>query len=171
MSNDATYQSPFAEALRSTGISRQTAHRYQALANVPDAVFEDALAGPTKPTTSGVLARAAVSEARSPKPQVSDDALWLWGRLRDFENLGLLDGDSKLLCSDMTDAMRADVMRLAPIVAEALARLVQGSAAPNALTSGNSERFRPFLPCNLEQVEPSARGRRGFGTDYHNGIN
>ena len=36
--------SEFAQALRSTGISRQTAHRYQALANVPVAVVEDALA-------------------------------------------------------------------------------------------------------------------------------
>jgi len=34
--------SEFAQALRTTGICRQTAHRYQALANVPEAVIADA---------------------------------------------------------------------------------------------------------------------------------
>jgi hypothetical protein len=38
LSNDATTEkSPYAEALTTNGISRQTAHRYRALAAVPDA--------------------------------------------------------------------------------------------------------------------------------------
>jgi len=48
--------SPYAEGLQSTGISTQTASRYQALANVPAPVFEQALRAPeTKPTTNGIL--------------------------------------------------------------------------------------------------------------------
>jgi hypothetical protein len=35
-------QSPYAEALTTNVISRQTAHRYQALAAVPDAMFDTA---------------------------------------------------------------------------------------------------------------------------------
>lgn len=43
LSNDATTSpSPYAEALASNGMSRQTAHRYQALANVPQADFDAA---------------------------------------------------------------------------------------------------------------------------------
>lgn len=50
--------SPYAKALADTGISTQTASRYQALANVPAATFEAALREPAKPTTSGLLAKA-----------------------------------------------------------------------------------------------------------------
>lgn len=50
--------SPYAQALADTGISTQSASRYQALANVPHETFEAALRDPEKPTTAGVLARA-----------------------------------------------------------------------------------------------------------------
>lgn len=44
-----------AQALADTGVSRQQAHRYQALADVPKAVFDEALSDPIAiPTTSGV---------------------------------------------------------------------------------------------------------------------
>lgn len=111
LSNDATTgPSPFAAALADTGMSRQTAHRYQQLASIPQDDFDAALAGPDKPSTSGLI-----RSAREPqKPTVSDDALWLWGRLRDFENRGFLDGEQSV--PDMTDAMMADVRRLVPLV-------------------------------------------------------
>ena len=41
------------------------------------------------------------------------DALWLWGRLRDFEQMGLLQRSVDDLLSEMTDAMRTDAVRLA----------------------------------------------------------
>ena len=50
--------SPYATALSDTGISRQTAHRFQALANVPQNVFDQALADPDKPSATKVMARA-----------------------------------------------------------------------------------------------------------------
>lgn len=46
--NDAEPPSPYAEALQRTGISTQTASRYQALANVPRDVFEQARARSTR---------------------------------------------------------------------------------------------------------------------------
>lgn len=117
LSNDVTTeQSPYATALADTGMSRQTAHRYQQLADMPRGDFEAALAGPEKPSTSGII--RAFREPQ--KPRVSDEALWLWGRLRDFENKGFLDCRVEAVLDEMTDAMRADVARLAPLVREFL---------------------------------------------------
>ena len=45
-------------------------------------------------------------------------ALWLWGRLRDFEREGILDDTQWRLLDQMTDGMRADVLRLAVVVRE-----------------------------------------------------
>ncbi|MDP1873679.1 hypothetical protein [Phenylobacterium sp.] len=111
--------SPYASALYEHGISRQTAHKFQALANIPEADFERALKAPEKPSTKGVIARATVREP-TPAPRVPDDALWLWGRLRDFERDGYFSADPSRLLRQMTDAMRADVLRLAPLVADFL---------------------------------------------------
>lgn len=123
VSAPVTQQSPYAAALLDTGISRQTAHRFQALANVPQKVFDKALSEPDRPSAAKVLARAKIDEAASPQPKVSDEALWLWGRLRDFERMGYLTISPATLFQTMTDAMRADVLRLAPMVGEALSAI------------------------------------------------
>lgn len=122
-SNDATQQSAYAAALEDHGISRQTAHRYQALAAVPEKVFEDALSGPEKPTAVRVVARAKLREAADPVPVMSTEALWLWGRLRDFENKGYFVMRPAQLFGGMTDGMREDVLRLAPLVSGFLSSL------------------------------------------------
>jgi hypothetical protein len=36
---------------------------------------------------------------------VSDDALWLWGRLRDFERHGLLDQDPRAVLETVLETM------------------------------------------------------------------
>lgn len=120
MSNDATcVASPYAETLERTGISRQTAHRYQALAAVPNETFEAAMREPERPTTAGVLAKAeaskAVQQARDPAPQMPADSLWLWGRLRDLEREGYFDKNPSALLEPMTETMRADVIRILPL--------------------------------------------------------
>lgn len=80
VSNDATRQeftpynapiipSEFAQALRSTGISRQTAHRYQAVANVPDAVVREVPANLSKPPIGRASVLATLREARFSMPQ------------------------------------------------------------------------------------------------------
>jgi hypothetical protein len=71
-----------------------------------------------EPTRAAV--RREIVSAPPRKPQVSDDALWLWGRLCDFERHGYLKAPAGDLLDDMTPAMRGDVLRLAPLVAEYL---------------------------------------------------
>jgi len=106
--------SAYASALESTGLSRQTANRYQALANVPQPVFEDALRDPVrKPTTTRIL-----NEARDPTPKLDEAALWIWGRARDFEREGFGDKDPATLLAGMTDTMRDDMLRIVPLMAD-----------------------------------------------------
>ncbi len=57
--------------------------------------------------------------ARPTPPKVMDPkALWIWGRLKDFERDGMLSADPKRLLAEMTEPMRADVRRLLPLVRE-----------------------------------------------------
>jgi hypothetical protein len=58
-----------------------------------------------KPTTDGIIRSAAPAKVTP----VSDDALWLWGRLRDFERHGLLDQDPRAVLETMTPSMLDDV--------------------------------------------------------------
>lgn len=111
--------SPYAAALDQHGISRQTAHKFQALASIPKADFERALSAPEKPTTKGVITRANLRDP-TPTPRVSDRALTLWGDLRNFERNGFFGADCAILFAEMTDAMRADVRRLVPQVKDLL---------------------------------------------------
>jgi hypothetical protein len=116
-SNGATKsESAYAVALESNGISRQTASRYQALANVPAEDFEQALRDPvSRPSTTRII-----QQARDPAPQIDDDALWLWGRLRDFEREKFSHMNPTDLLASMTESMRSDVVRIAPSMAEFL---------------------------------------------------
>ena len=55
--------------------------------------------------------------APAPTPKIMDpSALWLWGRLKDFERNGVLSSDSARLLNEMTAPMREDVARLTPLV-------------------------------------------------------
>lgn len=68
--------------------------------------------------------RAAVKRAIAPQqPRVSDESLWLWGRLKDFEAKGITARDPATLLLNMTPPMREDVRRLAPLVREFLEEL------------------------------------------------
>ena len=107
-------KSAYAEALEETGMSRQQAHNFQALANVPEEDFEAALADPKKPSRAGVMRKVKA------EPEVSDAGLWVWGRLRDFERGKYLEMKAQDLFAGMTETMVQDVLRLAPKVAEFL---------------------------------------------------
>lgn len=108
-----TPQSPYAQALASDQISTQAASRYQALADVPQDVFDDALRSPEKPSTRGLI-----EKARDPQHKMPADSLWFWGRLRDFERDGYFDKSIDDLIAPMTDSMRADVRRILPLMAD-----------------------------------------------------
>lgn len=107
---DARDRGKTPSTLSDLGISRDQSSRWQQLADVPEGDFEAALAAPEKPSTNGILA--------GKKAPMDSRALWLWGRLRDFERDGLLDENPQTILSEMTDAMQADVRRLAQPVTD-----------------------------------------------------
>jgi hypothetical protein len=98
--------------LSGLGISKQQSANWQRLAAVPEDEFEAALADPDeKPTTNGIIGK--------PKPTpVEDDALWLWGRLLEFERRGILTRPANGVLQTMLPHMDETVRELAPKVAE-----------------------------------------------------
>ena len=101
--------------LSDLGITRDQSSKWQQLANVPAAEFERAVNsdGP-KPTTDGIINANILRER--PQPRMDADALWLWGRLRDFERNELFNRKPHELLAAMTDSMRDDCFRISPRV-------------------------------------------------------
>jgi hypothetical protein len=107
-----------AVTLSDVGVSRNQSSQWQQLAEIPDEDFEVALQA-ERPTTSGIIAAHTEPSRR----QMDERALWLWGRLQDFERMHLLDADPQMLFGDMFEHMQDTTRRLAPIVTEWLGRL------------------------------------------------
>lgn len=105
------------EALEAAGVTTDQAHRWERLADVPEDRFEAALAGPDMPTTNGIL------QVNTPRDKVDSRALWLWGRLQDFERDGLLEVAPDQLIESMLGHMKETTRRLAPLVAAWLGRI------------------------------------------------
>lgn len=83
---------PSTPNLDDLGVSKDQSSRFQQLADVPDDEFEAALADPeSKPSTAGVIRQSKATNA----PPMDKHALWIWGRLRDFERDGILDRDPR----------------------------------------------------------------------------
>jgi hypothetical protein len=107
------------DTLHKAGISKDQASKWERLADIPDEEFEQALAGPDKPTTSSIIAAHA-----EPRPtQCDPSALWLWGRLLDFERDGLLMVEPNALTGTMLEHMQETTKRLAPLVSAWLGRI------------------------------------------------
>lgn len=76
--------------------------------------------GATRRALDGIIergeepTRAAVRReiAPRPEPRVSDNALWLWGRLRDFDSKGILNASPATILLGMTPEMRDDVRQV-----------------------------------------------------------
>jgi hypothetical protein len=109
--------------LSELGISRDQSSRWQKLAAIPDDDFERTFAGTgKKPSTAGIIA------ANSPPPEkkvspIDPRAVWLWGRLLDFERQNVLSADPAELFGTMIDHMKVTTRELAPLVAAWLERL------------------------------------------------
>jgi len=73
--------------------------------------------------TKAKLNREIVKPKPAPKKIMDQKALWLWGRLNDFDRDGILASDPTFLVSEMTEPMRADVKRLVPLVRAFLEQL------------------------------------------------
>ena len=58
-------------------------------------------------------------------PQMPNDVLWLWGRLRDFEREGFFTKDKARIVSSAPGFAQADIKRIAPKAAEFFGRLAK----------------------------------------------
>lgn len=65
--------------------------------------------------TRAALKREVI-ERPAPQRRMDPRALWLWGRVKDFEREGILAADPEELIAEMTEPMRADMRRLLPLV-------------------------------------------------------
>lgn len=88
-------------------------------------VLDEALAAGEEPTRAA-LARAIAPQptpVEPPRPPVPDDALWLWGRIKDFERQGYFTKNPRTLLDGMTAPMRADVCAILPGLVAFLTKL------------------------------------------------
>jgi hypothetical protein len=105
--------------LADLNISAKQSSNWQKLGDIPQRDFDRALRDAERPTTAGII-RAVTPPS---KPRVHDHALWLWGRLRDFKEYGLLDKEPADVTETMTAHMKDEVHALAPKVAAWLKRI------------------------------------------------
>jgi hypothetical protein len=100
-------------------VSHNQSKKWQKLANPSDEQFEAALDQADMPTTAGII-KATTPPKENP---VAAEALWLWGRLKDFERDGLLAKEPAEVMATMTSNMLDDVHTLAPRVAAWLRKI------------------------------------------------
>ena len=118
--------SPPPAKLSDLGITRDQSSKWQQLAAVPEHEFEEAISGDgPKPSTEGIILANRLKD--NPQPPMDSDALWLWGRIRDFERGTILTRDPKKLLAAMTDSMRDDVARIFPRLLTWLQRIEHGT--------------------------------------------
>jgi hypothetical protein len=110
LSFDTTGSAPM--TLSDMGVSRDQSSRWQKLGEVPDDEFEAALA------ERRVEQLIAKPEKEPPVEPVNADVLWLWGRLREFRERGLLNQTPDELEATATDHMIKEINELAPLVGE-----------------------------------------------------
>jgi hypothetical protein len=93
------------------GLTKNQSSKYQQLANVPEKEFEESINVPGSiPSAHGILRSRKKEEKR-----IDADALYLWGRLNDFERK-LFGRALDELLDEMTPAMRQDAERILPII-------------------------------------------------------
>lgn len=110
------------QTLEELGISHDQSSKWQQLAEIPPDQFEAALKGPEMPTTNGILAAVRPEKSKGPE-WMESDVLWMWGRLRDFEERGMLAVHPRHFYDKMHGAMQRDVRRLVPLVRDWLKKL------------------------------------------------
>jgi len=101
------------------GISPDQSSKWKKLADVPEDQFEDALRDPvTKPSTASIIRKLNGDTQR-----MNPAALWIWGRMRDFERDRIDNVDPRELSGEMTETMAADMRRILPSAIDYLSQL------------------------------------------------
>lgn len=77
--------------------------------------------------TRAALRREVVERTKPQSKEMDSRALWIWGRLKDFERDGIMDAGAAHLLHEMTPAMRGDVQRLAPMVRKFLEEIEEST--------------------------------------------
>lgn len=112
-------KSEYQQAKTKANISDTQAKRWQKLAAVDNDQFESALEDPGMPSTTGIIKKANGSDHK-----MEPKALWLWGRIRDFEKEEIESYDPDYLLGEMTEAMQADIKRIVPNMIDYLKELI-----------------------------------------------
>jgi hypothetical protein len=109
------------EILEALGITAKQAAQWEKLGAMTQRDFDLAIGESVKPPSTKGILRAS---APPPRLRVADpEALWLWGRLLDFERNGMLGREPAAVLESMTEEMLDDTHRLAPKVAAWLKRI------------------------------------------------
>lgn len=113
-------------SLAEAGIDKNLAKDARALASVPETKFEAAFASGGRPSIAEITGKpkpqpTASAEAHAPKKPAertadSTMALWLWGRVLDFERNGMLRADPATCVRVMEDFQIEDLRRVGPHV-------------------------------------------------------
>lgn len=128
--NERTASSPEAVGVTEIGLSHKQIHEARQIRDAESAdpgvtqrVLNDIVSRGEEPTKAKL--NREIQSKPAPAKVMDPKALWLWGRLKDFERGGIITADKAYLLSEMTEPMRDDVRRLAPLVSSFLNGLEQ----------------------------------------------
>jgi hypothetical protein len=104
--------------LADLGITKEQSSQWQQVAAIPKREREAYFADTSQiPTAGGLLSTHKAKHTPKPQmPKMDPNALWVWGRLCDFERDGILKLKAEILFMGMTAPMQEDVARIAPLV-------------------------------------------------------
>ncbi|MGF6636790.1 hypothetical protein [Paraburkholderia sp. MM6662-R1] len=125
VSHDSTPSRP--QTLADLGVTRDQSSKWQKLAAIPEAQFEEALRDPAGKPSTAALVREIRNDVAATINRIPEDVLWIWGRVRDFESDGYLSKNPIAIYDAMTDAMQADMRRIVPAMAAFLCAMLEGA--------------------------------------------
>lgn len=101
--------------LKDIGVSKDQSSKWQKMAAIPEEEREGYLAQPGIPSTEGMIRAHELKQNPTPvMPDFSEEALWIWGKLREAESNKMFEEDLNGLIFSMTTSMQKDMHHLVP---------------------------------------------------------